>query len=240
MSALVDTFRTMPLTQVAFWSIASNILIFALAVLLGELLVYLYRSRRIAPEAEPLSRKEVLLSVGCVFLNSAVMVVGVVLLQRGYIEIVEPTSWWRIALDVIVFLAVMDCAMYFLHRVAHIPGIYTIVHQTHHDYENPRPLTLFVLNPFEVLGFGGLWLAVICLYPSTAIGMAIYLAINVAFGTIGHLGVEPFPKNWNKGYTWWISTSTFHARHHSSPGSNYGFYTLLWDYLFGTLDREHS
>ena len=237
MTALAEIFREMPLAEVAFWSIAINVGIFAMAVSLGELLVFAYRNRRIAPEAAELSRKEVFLSGSCVFFNSSVMFVGVLLLQHGYIDLVEPT-WWRVVLDIVVFLVVMDFAMYFLHRIAHIPVIYAIVHKTHHDYENPRPLTLFVLNPFEVLGFGGLWLAVICNYPSTATGMAIYLALNVAFGTIGHLGVEPYPKNWSKGYTWWISTSTFHARHHSTPETNYGFYTLVWDYVFGTLERD--
>ena len=37
-----------------------------------------------------------------------------------------------------------------------------------------------------------------------------------------------------------IGTSTFHARHHQTPTSNYGFYTALWDRLFGTLDPSYA
>jgi sterol desaturase/sphingolipid hydroxylase (fatty acid hydroxylase superfamily) len=29
-----------------------------------------------------------------------------------------------------------------------------------------------------------------------------------------------------------------HARHHEGPTQNYGFYTLVWDRLFGTLAPE--
>ena len=40
-------------------------------------------------------------------------------------------------------------------------------------------------------------------------------ALNLIFGTLGHVGVEPFPKSWAR----WrllrqIGTSTFHAEHH--------------------------
>jgi len=238
MGVAVDTFRNMSLGSAAVWCVVINTGLFALAVLLGEAIVLLYRTRRIAPAAEKLSWKEVALSASCVVLNSCVMLAGVALLQRGYIQIVESATWWRVLWDVVVFLIVMDAAMYALHRAAHLPGVYTIVHRTHHEYENPRPLTLFVLNPFEVLGFGSLWLLVLCVYPSTAIGMTVYLALNLAFGTVGHLGVEPFPKGWENGCLWWVGTSTFHARHHSSSSTNFGFYTLVWDYFFGTLDSR--
>lgn len=40
---------------------------------------------------------------------------------------------------------------------------------------------------------------------------------------------------------WWglrhVGTSTFHAGHHQDAGHNFGFYTLVWDRLFGTLRR---
>lgn len=32
-----------------------------------------------------------------------------------------------------------------------------------------------------------------------------------------------------------VGTSTFHAGHHRDADGNFGFYTLLWDRLFGTL-----
>src|SRR5439155_24910664 len=101
-----------------------------------------------------------------------------------------------VALDVLALLLTMDLLMYVFHRVAHHRWIYPIVHSTHHLYERPRPLSLFVLNPFEVIGFGGLWLALLCVYDATWWGMCIYLAINLIFGTVGHLGVEPLPRGW--------------------------------------------
>jgi sterol desaturase/sphingolipid hydroxylase (fatty acid hydroxylase superfamily) len=69
----------------------------------------------------------------------------------------------------------------------------------------------------------------------------IYLSLNLIFGTLGHVGVEPFPKSWAR----WrivrqIGTSTFHAEHHLQRQYNFGFYTLLWDRLFGTMDPRYE
>ncbi|MGC4031889.1 MAG: sterol desaturase family protein [Tepidisphaeraceae bacterium] len=141
-------------------------------------------------------------------------------------------------LDALILLVVMDFAMYVLHRIAHHRLLFPLVHRTHHRYDRPRPLNLFVLNPFEVLGFGTLWLAVLCLYSFTWLGMILFLVLNLAFGTIGHLGVEPFPRSWKRlPIIKHMGSSTFHADHHQDEHVNFGFYTDIWDRLFRTGRR---
>ena len=91
------------------------------------------------------------------------------------------------------------------------------------------------------MAFGGLWLAVIAIYDATWAGMSVYLALNVLFGLVGHLGVEPLPARWLgiPGLNL-LTTSTFHAGHHDGEHSNFGFYTLIWDRLFGTLAPDYA
>jgi sterol desaturase/sphingolipid hydroxylase (fatty acid hydroxylase superfamily) len=175
-----------------------------------------------------------------VALNSAITVAGWVLWRAGIIR-VSYDFGPRGLVDALVLFFAMDFAMYVLHRVAHLPILYPLIHQTHHKYENPRPLTLFVLNPFETVSFGVLWLILISVYSSSLLGIAIYLTLNLAFGLVGHLGVEPLPRRWLElpGVRL-ISTSTFHAEHHEDRRHNYGFYTLIWDRLFGTLSPEYQ
>jgi sterol desaturase/sphingolipid hydroxylase (fatty acid hydroxylase superfamily) len=38
----------------------------------------------------------------------------------------------------------------------------------------------------------------------------------------------------------WIATPALHVGHHWDPGRNFGFYTTLWDRLFGTLAADYD
>lgn len=235
---VLDVVRQMSTAETIAASLIVNVLMFAASVAVGAVLVRWFADRRVSAEPDPLSSTEIALSAACVVLNAMVMVIGVALYQRGLISVVADAPWWRVAIDVAMFFFVMDAAMYVLHRVAHVSWIYPWVHRTHHRFENPRPLTLFVLNPFEVLSFGGLWLGLLMIYQSSLLGIVIYLAINLVFGMVGHLGVEPLPRRYQGGLAGWLGTSTFHAGHHADPEHNFGFYTLIWDRLLRTLARR--
>lgn len=240
MNAILDQFAAMSLPEASAWALLENVVLFALSLAIGHLLVWKFANRPVVPTPSPVSQHEIALAASCVLLNTVVTIAGWWLWQKGVIVIRRDTgafAW----LDVLILLLVMDFAMYVFHRVAHLPPIYRLVHTTHHRYDHPRPLDLFVLSPPEVLGFGGLWLFVICVYHASWLGMSVYLALNLAFGTFGHLGVEPFPRRWMQ----WpllraIGSSTFHAGHHLEGNRNFGFYTIFWDRLFGTLDPGYE
>lgn len=236
-------FFTPPLLTSFAWATLGNIAMFMLALVAGEALVRANRNKLIAQPASPVTRTEIGLAILCVILNSVVAYVGIVLWRAGLIQLrpAESVTLPVILLDTFVLFMAMDFAMYIFHRVAHHPLLFPIIHLTHHQYENPRPLTLFVLNPFEVLGFGALWIVVVTVYHSSAEGILIYLAFNLIFGMVGHLGVEPAPGQWIKlPLLRYVSTSTFHAEHHMDKAHNFGFYTLIWDRLFGTLSPDYS
>jgi Delta7-sterol 5-desaturase len=234
MDAFLDWANVLSPWQAIGWLILANIVTFALAVLLGDLATRLFDRRRIVPLPDPVSRKEILYTVAGVLVNTAVTLAGWWLWRDGWLIIRRDTGA-RVLLDFAVLLVLMDFGMYVLHRVAHLPWFFTL-HRLHHEFDRPRALTLFVVHPLETLGFGLLWLAVILLYNSSWLGLSLYLFANLATGTLGHLGVEPFPG-------WWarvpvvkeVGTSTFHAQHHRDLHHNFGFYTLVWDRLFGTL-----
>jgi lathosterol oxidase len=228
---MLAAFARMTLGEAAVWLLAINVAVFAGSLLLGTLLVRGFAERRIGLAPPPLDRWQLIWSPACVVLNTGVAVAGWLLWRAGVIVVADGAPG-RALRDVVVLLVAMDFLMYVFHRVAHARVVFAWVHGTHHRYERPRPLDLFVLNPFEVLGFGGLWLALLCVYPASWSGMLAYLTVNTVFGTVGHLGVEPLPRG-----TTIVGTSTFHAVHHAERDVNFGFYTDLWDRLFGTLHR---
>lgn len=228
-----------PWEQAVAVLLAENLLIFLLAIALGECAVRLFGHRRVSIPPPELSRQEVAIALSNVLLNTVITLVGLVLWRAGVIRFRTDAGVWA-WLDILALLLAMDLAMYVLHRLAHHPWFFSWLHRMHHVYDRPRPLTLFILNPAENLAFGSLWLIMISLYQASWFGMSVYLALNVMFGTLGHLGVEPFPDLWTRlPLVRNVAGSTFHARHHQEVTCNYGFYTLIWDRLLGTLSPDY-
>ena len=128
-----------------------------------------------------------------------------------------------------------------------------LVHVLHHRFVLPRPTTLFAMHPIlfamhpiEVFGFGAMWLTALVVFtavgfPLTAAGIGIYVAVNLLVGTMGHVGVEPLPDRLRRSWLFrWVATPSFHVGHHLDPRSNMGFYSTVWDRMFGTLASDYD
>ena len=124
--------------------------------------------------------------------------------------------------------------MYLFHYAAHIPFIYKILHSKHHEHVSTNYLSLFVLHPFETIGFGMMMMVLLMCYHFSLAAITIYLFINLVWGTIGHLNREFFPASFDRFF---VGTSKFHNLHHLDEHKNFGFYTSIWDRLFGTYKR---
>jgi Delta7-sterol 5-desaturase len=233
-SAFLDWAWDLSPPEAVGWLFVANVGTFAAAVLLGCAATRLFAGRRVTAPAGPLGRREVGYAAAGVLVNTLVTAVGWFLWKAGWL-VIRRDAGWRVLLDFAVLLLVMDLGMYALHRLAHTHWLYP-VHRLHHEYDRPWALTLFVVHPLETAGFGLLWLAVVVAYPSSWEGLVLYAAANLASGTLGHVGVEPLPGWWSRApLVRELGTSTFHAQHHVDPHHNFGFYTLVWDRLFGTL-----
>jgi Delta7-sterol 5-desaturase len=238
MQLAIDWLRTAPWWQAVLVLLLENLIVLLVAIAFGQWLTVKHQRRRVAHPPPPLKRLEVAIAASSVLLNTVTTLVGLALWKTGFIRFRTDVGLWA-WFDILALLLIMDLAMYVLHRAAHHPWIFPHLHRLHHEYDRPRPLTLFILNPVENLSFGVLWLVVIALYQPSWLGMSVYLVLNVLFGTIGHLGVEPFPLSWQRTPILRdIAGSTFHARHHQDLECNFGFYTLFWDRLFGTLRAD--
>lgn len=221
-------------------SLAGNLAGAGLSIFCCWLLPRMFWRDRIFDAPQPLTSSDLVLSAGAILLNSVVSLVGWVLWRQGWI-VIRDSSFLPALADTILLIIVMDFAMYCFHRMAHHPILFRIVHASHHVHESTNPLSLFVLNPFEVFGFGFLLTVALILYPFSGVAVLAYLAFNLIFGTVGHLGVEPLPACLRRLTPFrYIGTSTFHGLHHGNSGYNFGFYTTCWDRLFRTLDPNYD
>lgn len=179
----------------------------------------------------PFLKSDLYLSFLTLFLNSVVMLTGVYLWKSGWIKLNESKTILTILFEIAAITLVMDLLMYIFHYMVHHRFIYKILHRKHHEHTSTNFLSLFVLHPFETLGFGWMMTFVFMLYDFSVFSITIYLFINLIWGTIGHLNREFFPK-WTEQL--FLGTTKFHNQHHLNEKRNFGFYTSIWDRMFGT------
>lgn len=217
--------------------LAENLLIVASVVFIGLLI----RKKNTAPLHFALGREKTLIVFTSIIINSIITFSGFLLWKQKSILFTTGLTVWTF-IDFFILLLTMDLAMYILHLAIHkLRFIYKPVHSFHHRFENPDPIDLFVLSPFEAFAFGVLWLILIYLYSCNIYAVVLYLITNVLFGMIGHLSIEPFPANWIKiPVLNYICTSTFHHQHHLNGNFNFGFYTIIWDELGKTLAPDYK
>jgi len=167
-------------------------------------------------------------------LNTVVTYAGFWMWKEGWITITLNISW-KIPADFLILFFAMDLLMFVFHFIIHKTFLFKAVHQLHHEAIHPKPIDLFILHPVETMAFGGMWLALLLLYPFNIYAIIIYLVVNVLFGLMGHLGIEPLPAVVRKlPVVKYLGTSTFHHDHHQNVQYNFGFYTSIWDRMFGT------
>ena len=244
MTSVLSRLHGLQLWQVSVLLLLMNVALRQIALVGGEWVARRYRSRRIIARPTEL-RFEDRLGVVTLVLNSAVSVAGWLLWRRGDIEF-SPALGPAVVRDAVLLTIAMDAAMYAGHRVAHHHVLYPLVHVLHHRFVLPRPATLFAMHPIEVFGFGAMWLTALVVFtavgfPLTAAGIGIYVAVNLLFGTMGHVGVEPLPDRLRRSWLFrWVATPSFHVGHHLDPRSNMGFYSTVWDRMFGTLAADYD
>ncbi|MBB2151421.1 fatty acid hydroxylase family protein [Pedobacter sp. LMG 31462] len=179
----------------------------------------------------PFLKSDLYVSFLTLFLNIVVMLIGVRLWKTGWITLNESKTILTLLIEIVTIILVMDLMMYVFHYLAHHPFIYKILHRKHHEHKSTNFLSLFVLHPLETLGFGLMMIFVFMWYDFSIFSIMIYLLINLIWGTIGHLNREFFPK-WTEQL--FLGTTKFHNQHHLNEQRNFGFYTSIWDRMFGT------
>jgi len=220
-------------------ALIENILVCFLALGLSSFFLKRYKQYFLYPSLETPHQRNLRIVWITIVANTAITCIGLVLFWQGMIKLSSDFSW-DILLHFLVLVLMMDFLMFLFHYIIHKTFIYRLVHLLHHREPNPSPVDLFVLHPLEVLGFGGLWILILCVCTLNFYAIVIYAVVNILFGIIGHLGVEPFPKFWLKNpILRYISTSTFHFQHHQHESCNFGFYTIFWDLLFKTLHSKY-
>ena len=143
-----------------------------------------------------------------------------------------------------LFFVIYDAFYAPFHRALHHHRVYAFVHKHHHRQVVPTRGNTDAINvhPFEfIMGEYNHVLAVYLVsrfvLPVHALSCVLFLVFGGALATLNHTRLDcnflriPFTNVP-------IFAVRAHDTHHAVPNSNYGQYTMLWDYAMGTY-RAH-
>lgn len=231
LSGYLEMFWQFSWSQWMVLSLLINVFLYLFSIGLYFFIDKTCRKNQLQKQNHPVTASDFYLSLITVICNALVMMLGVFLWKTGWIEVGHGQSVVLVTLESIALLFLMDLLMYFFHYAAHLPFIYKILHGKHHEHVSTNFLSLFVLHPLETIGFGLMMLILLVGHDFSVVSVSVYLLINLIWGTIGHLNREFFPARFDRFF---IGTTRFHNQHHLDETKNFGFYTSIWDRLFGT------
>lgn len=156
---------------------------------------------------------------------------------------VDAQPAWRIARDIVVILMVYDFFYYLAHRfLFHDEGFFggplLWVHAYHHRQRNPCRGDLSYIHPLEVAIGLGLYVGTILLL-SRFMGAFHVVTVVVTWVAFSQINLhnhdlwaaDRFP------FKYLNTMSVMHHNHHASfTGGNFATISLLYDWMFGTLD----
>ena len=155
----------------------------------------------------------------------------------------EPRPLWRHAIDIVAVLMLFDFFYYLTHRFIFHGPILRTVHALHHQAHTPTYIDALYVHPLETFIGLTLFLGSIPLIalatggPLSAYSMAVATLVFTQANTINHTFVDLpyFP------FKTLDHVTSIHAAHHVDMNrGNFATLTMLYDRLFGTLERPVS
>lgn len=159
----------------------------------------------------------------------------------------EPQVWWSMLLDMVVILMVYDFFYYLTHRfifhdAGFLGGPLVWMHAIHHRQHNPCRRDSSYLHPLEVALGLGLYVATIALLPLVMgkFHVATIIITWIAFQQI-NLHNHDLWKADKFPFKYLNYAAKMHHYHHAKfTGGNFATITLLYDWMFGTLDHGEA
>jgi sterol desaturase/sphingolipid hydroxylase (fatty acid hydroxylase superfamily) len=156
----------------------------------------------------------------------------------------EGHPWWRIPRDVVAILMFYDFVYYLTHRFlfhdnGFLGGPLVWVHAVHHRQHNPCRVDSSYIHPLEVALGLGLYVGSIVVL-SLLLGRFHVATVVVTWFAFSQINLhnhdlwetDRFP------FRYLSYMSKMHHHHHARfTGGNYATISLLYDWMFGTLDR---
>ena len=147
------------------------------------------------------------------------------------------TLWLSVPISVLL----LDCLIYWQHRLFHrIPMLWRI-HRVHHADPHLDASTGLRFHPLEIALSLILKIATVILFGAPVIAILIFEVLLSATSIFNHSNIK-LPVRLDKALRTLIVTQAIHRIHHSQvipeTNSNFGFNLSIWDRLFGSYTQD--
>ena len=184
--------------------------------------------------------------VGRVVLPATVAGVALWAQEQGYglFYQVSLPGWLLMVLS----LLILDCTIYWQHRLFHQVPLLWRLHRVHHADSHVDTTTGLRFHPLEIALSLLVKAAIVLVFGIPALAVLIFEVALNGFAIFNHANIR-LPQAVDDKVGWFIITQRLHRIHHSQYGletnKNFGFSVSWWDRLFnsfcarGVLDDQH-
>ncbi|MBC07581.1 sterol desaturase family protein [Thalassospira sp.] len=135
----------------------------------------------------------------------------------------------------LITIIVLDCAIYWQHRLTHIVPIFWRFHRVHHCDTEFDVSTAVRFHPFEIVASALYKSFFVLMIGADPWAVVVYESMLSGFALFNHGNVH-LPKSLDRALRMLVVTPDMHRVHHSSvmkeTNSNYGNILSVWDRLF--------
>ena len=157
----------------------------------------------------------------------------------GLLNQVDLPGW----ADALLVIILLDCAVYWQHRLFHRVGWLWRWHALHHVDEALDLSTSVRFHPIEGLISLAWKAACAALLGAPPWAVPLFEFWLMAGSLVEHSNIR-LPQPVDKVMRWFVVTPAMHRVHHSPDNNdtnhNYGFAIAIWDRLFGSYRATHS
>lgn len=155
----------------------------------------------------------------------------------GLFNHVEAPAWFAAT----VCLLVLDCAIYFQHRLFHAVPVLWRIHRVHHCDTGFDTSTAVRFHAVEIVLSMYFKMVLVLLLGASPWTVAAFEIILNGCALFNHGNVR-LPGRWDGRLRWVLITPDMHRVHHSTrvdeTNSNFGFSVPWWDRLFATYRAQ--
>jgi lathosterol oxidase len=224
----LDTFASV----FAFQAIAGTAF-YLLAASISYAITFRAYKSRFHPQHVPVPehrRREILWSVASIVGNAALTAPIQLAVTRGsskvYFDVGAHGMAWLIA-SVVLYLAVTETLIYWIHRALHAPFLYARLHKHHHAFREPTPYSAFAFHPLDSFAQAAPHHLCAFLFPVHVAVYAGFLVFVSVWSVLIHDRVRIVR-------AWSVNGTGHHTAHHRYNKANYGQFFTFWDRLAGT------